>query len=140
MRVGALILFGVLAAVLPARAGGGPGDEDRPLRISTALQYYPVHNRAQRVGPMDRPVGGAITLRGVAYAARKDDRGRLQLDVRGDGRFRTISKRQLVTFTLKGEGKSVKTTALRLEVRQAERRTPHVVVGLRRTGRGCTAT
>jgi hypothetical protein len=85
-----------------------------------ALQDAQARYEAQLLGDLDRPVGEEITLAGVQYAAEVDDKGNLKLDTKGDERFRTITKREVVSFTVKGETDKARTATLKLEFRKKE--------------------
>ncbi len=96
------------------------GQPDRPLRVSAALQDRPIHYQAQLLGPLDRPVGDGITLAGKFLPARTNDKGALEIDTNGDGKFRTLNRREVIQFTVKGDGEKPKTATLKLEFRKQE--------------------
>lgn len=113
-----MIRAAVWAAVVAA--GAAPPGDFEPARASARLEPYAFHYRSQLVGPLDRPVGEGITLAGVTYPARLDERGKLEIDIQGQGRFRKISSRQALSFRVKGEGEKAKTHTIKLEVRPEE--------------------
>ncbi|HYG77689.1 MAG TPA: hypothetical protein VEK08_21970, partial [Planctomycetota bacterium] len=49
-----------------------------------------------------------------------DAKGQLELDVRGDGKFRSIARQDVLSLSLKGEGEKPKTQAVKIEVRKKE--------------------
>ena len=89
--------------------------EDQRLQVSISLATWPTPFRAQLLGELDRPVGDGINFGGTMRPAKVDDRGRLLLDDKANGKFRTISRRQVVTFSLLS-GK--KKNSIRLEFRK----------------------
>ncbi len=101
----------------PAPQAGQP---DKPLRVMTVLQDRPNPFQAQLLGPLDRPVGGGITLGGKAHPARATDKGNLEIDVEGNGKYRTLGRREIVAFSVKGEGEKPKSATLKLEIRRQE--------------------
>ena len=72
----------VLAAALP--------DDDRPLKVQMVPQDTPGHWQAQLLGDLDRPVGEKIEFGGQTIPAKVTDKGALELDLRNDGKPRTI--------------------------------------------------
>src|SRR5579864_3206684 len=87
MRCGLCVL-----ALLTALPG-----EDKPLRVQMVAQDAPGHWQAQLLGDLDRPVGDKIEFGGQTLPAKVNDRGALELDVKNDGKPRTISgKREIV--------------------------------------------
>ncbi len=97
-----------------------PPAEDKPLRTSAALQDRRTVFRAQLLGDLDRPVGKSITLAGRAHPTRTNEKGYLEVDVRADGKFRSLSRRDVVTFGVKGAGEKPRTANLRLEFQKTE--------------------
>ncbi|HVR86643.1 MAG TPA: CAP domain-containing protein [Planctomycetota bacterium] len=109
MRCGLCVL-----ALLTALPG-----EDKPLRVQMVAQDAPGHWQAQLLGDLDRPVGDKIEFGGQTLPARVNDRGALELDVKNDGKPRTISgKREIVTVPLKGSGEKPRSFNARLEFRK----------------------
>lgn len=88
--------------------------DDKPVKVQAVLQDSPVHYQAQLLGSMDRPVGEEINLPDNPMPARVTDKGQLELDVKNDGKPRTISKRDVISVPMKSEkGKGV---TLKIEV------------------------
>lgn len=111
MRTALLALF--LAAGLP--------DDDKPLRIQMVPQDSPGHWQAQLLGDLDREVGDRIDFGGQTIPAKVTDKGALELDLKNDGKPRTISsKREVVTVALKGGGDKPKSLNAKLEFRKTD--------------------
>ncbi len=101
--------------VLVALAGP---QEEKPLRAQAVPQEATVRYQAQLLGEIDRPVEEEIKLPDNPMPARVTDKGQLELDVRNDGKPRLISKRDLLTVTVKSDkGRSI---PLRIEVWKKE--------------------
>src|SRR5581483_12089441 len=106
-----IALLALLLAALP--------DDDKPLKIQMAAQDAPGHWQAQLLGDLDRPVGEKIEFGGQTIPARVTDKGALELDLKNDGKPRTISgKREVVTVAIKGAGDKPKTLNAKLEFRK----------------------
>jgi hypothetical protein len=114
----------LLAAALLAQAkppAAAPGEE-KPLKIVMVPQDSPAPWNAQLLGELDRPLGDNLTIGGEPHAVRVDDKGRLEIDVKGDGKFRTITaRRELVTFPLKTAGDKPRTLQAKFEFRRGEK-------------------
>ena len=96
-------------------------DEDKPLRIQVAPQDSMTPYQAQLLGDLDRPVGEGITLGATLIPAKVNDKGGLELDLKNDGKPRTISgKRDVVTVPVQGEGEKPKTLNVKLEFHKRE--------------------
>ena len=91
-------------------------EDYKPLRIAVSARDSAGDFCAQLLGVLDRPVGEALKLPGLTMPAKVDDKGRLELDVHGDGKFRTITQQEVLSVTLKGEGDKPKTQAIKLRV------------------------
>ena len=104
----------------PPSQGGDKGavapGTDMPLRIAMTAQDAAVLFNAQLLGDLDRPVGDAIKLRGLTIPARLDAKGQLEVDLKGDGKFRAIARQDVFSVTLKGEGEKPKTLNVKLLV------------------------
>jgi len=116
-----LVLFSNLlhAAAEAPKAPAGPV-EDRALRIAVTAQDGAVNFCAQLLGDLDCPVGDGIKLRGLTMPAKVDAKGQLELDVKGDGKSRTIARQDVISVTLKGDGDKPKTQNLKLQVFKRE--------------------
>lgn len=58
---------------------------------------------------------------GIARPAKVTEKGHLEIDVRGDGKPRTItSKREIVTIAMKGVGETPKTLNAKFEFRKGD--------------------
>jgi len=99
----------LLAASLP--------DEDKPLKVLMVPQDSPGHWNAQLLGDLDRPVGDRIDFGGQSIPAKVNDKGGLELDLKNDGKPRTISgKHEIITVPIKGTtGDKPKTLNAKLE-------------------------
>ena len=70
-------------------------------------------------GDFDRPVGDKIDFGGQSIPAKVNDKGGLELDLKNDGKPRTISgKREVVSVALKGTGDKPKALNAKLEFRK----------------------
>ena len=84
-------------------------------------QDAPGHWQAQLLGDLDRPVGDKLDFGGQTMPAKVNDKGALELDLKNDGKPRTISqKREIVTVALKGSGDKPRTLNAKLEFRKTE--------------------
>ncbi|HYE99258.1 MAG TPA: hypothetical protein VEJ18_10125 [Planctomycetota bacterium] len=84
--------------------------QDTPLRFCSQL-----------LGELDRQVGEGFTVGGVGRPVKVTEKGHLEVDVRGDGKPRTItSKREIVAFAVKGGGDKPKTLNAKFEFRKGE--------------------
>src|SRR5579872_1800201 len=84
-------------------------------------QDAPGHWQAQLLGNLDRPVGDTIDFGGQTMPAKVNDKGALELDVRNDGKPRTMSgKREIVTVAIKGSGEKPRCLTRRVEFRKNE--------------------
>jgi len=110
--------FASLAAALktPEAPAAPVSTEDKALRVQVVAQDAPSLYSAQLLGDMDRPVGDAIKLKGVTMPAKVDAKGQLELDVKGDGKFRVIAKQDVIPVILKGEGDKPKTLPVKIQV------------------------
>jgi hypothetical protein len=108
----ALCIFMLLAA-LP--------DEDKPLRVQMVAQDAPGPWQAQLLGDLDCVVGDKIEFGGQTMPAKVNERGALELDIKNDGKPRTISgKREIVTVGLKGSGEKPRSFNAKLEFRKTD--------------------
>lgn len=97
-----------------------PQDE-KALPIKMVPQDSTTAYQAQLLGDLDRPVGDGVTVGAVHMPAKVTDKGALELDVKGDGKPRTITgKQQIVSVAVQGEGDKPKTLNLKLEFRKHE--------------------
>jgi|SRR5579862_742564 len=111
MRIAVLVL--ALATALP--------DDDKPLKVQMVPQDAPGHWQAQLLGELDHVVGDKIEFGGQTMPAKVTDKGALELDVKNDGKPRTItSKREIVAVAIKGSGDKPKTLTAKLEFRKNE--------------------
>lgn len=112
-----ILRWAVLLAFAPFPQAASP---DKPIKVVAVLQDRPGTFQSQLVGPLDRPVGDGLTLAGKTHPARINDKGALEIDVEGNGKFRTLGKREVVSFTVKGEGEKPKSATLKIEFRKPE--------------------
>jgi hypothetical protein len=114
----------LVLALLLAQAKSSPpaaSDEDRPLKIQVVPQDTMILYQAQLLGDLDRPVGEGITMGAVLIPAKVNDKGGLELDLKNDGKPRTISgKREVVSVAVQGEGEKPKTMNVKLEFHKRE--------------------
>jgi hypothetical protein len=94
--------------------------EEKAVRIQVAPQDSPTHYQAQLLGDLDRPVGDGLTLGGTVIAAKVNDKGALELDLKNDGKVRTIGKKEIVSVPVQGEGDKPKSLPVKLEFRKRE--------------------
>lgn len=114
MRPTALLLIPcILAAV-----------DDRPIPTRAVLEPAQARYRSQLLGDLDHPVGERIAIAGASIATRRGAKGELELDLAGDGRFRSYAKSQAVQVGVEipaGEGRKPKAAKLALYIeRQAD--------------------
>jgi hypothetical protein len=96
--------------------------QEKPLKIVMVAQDAPTHYDAQLLGELDRPVGDGIVIGAERRETKVDDKGRLEIDIKGDGKFRALSgKREIVTFALQGDGDKPKTVNAKFEFRKNEK-------------------
>ena len=99
----------------------GASDDEKSLPIRITPQDLPMSYQAQLLGDLDRPVGDGLTLGGVVMPAKVNEKGALELDVKNDGKFRTLSgKREIVPVSVQGEGDKPKSLTLKLEFHKRE--------------------
>jgi hypothetical protein len=114
-----LLLALLLAQSKPAAPAAS--DEDRALPIRVAFQDATTSYQAQLLGDLDRPVGEGITMGAVLIPAAVNDKGGLELDLKNDGKPRTISgKREVISVAVQGEGEKPKTINVKLEFHRRE--------------------
>lgn len=90
--------------------------DEKPLKIVAVPQDSPVHYQAQLLGDLDRPVGEGVKLKTAYLPATVNDKGALELDVRNDGKIRTLTgKREIVSVTVQGEADKPKSVTIKLE-------------------------
>jgi hypothetical protein len=94
--------------------------DEKTIRIQVAPQDVPSHFQAQLLGDLDRPVGDGLTLGGVIMPAKVNDKGALELDAKDNGKTRTITKRDIVSVQVQGEGDKPKSMTVKLEFRKRE--------------------
>jgi hypothetical protein len=96
MRLPLLLACCTLAtAAEPARPAS-----DQPLALKAKAQAATVLYRSQILPPLDHPVGEAIAIGGKSMPARTAAKGALEVDVAGDGKFKTFAKSGPLTLTL----------------------------------------
>jgi len=118
MIVPALILT-VVAAVAVEPPPAAPA-ADRAVTVRLQPEKAQAVYRTQLLADPDRPIGDAITLAGRAIAARLTAKGELELDLKGDGKFRSFSRSGLATVSVDlplAEGK-IKPLAISLFVQK----------------------
>ena len=95
--------------------------DEKSLSIRIAPQDSPATYQAQLLGDLDRPVGTGLTLGGLVMPAKVNEKGGLELDVKNDGKFRTLSgKREIVSVQVQGEGDKPKSLTIKLEFHKKE--------------------
>ncbi|MCY3020864.1 MAG: hypothetical protein NTW87_17750, partial [Planctomycetota bacterium] len=114
MRRYAHIWFAGLA--LACLSGLEAANAEAPLQVTAVAQDAPSLFNAQLLGDMDRPVGDGIKLKGLKIPARLDAKGVLELDVKGEGKFKAIPKQDVISVTLKGDGEKPKDLNIKLLV------------------------
>jgi hypothetical protein len=106
MRTALLAIL--LAASLP--------DDDKSLKVVMAAQDTPGHWQAQLLGDLDRPVGDRLEFGGQSIPAKVNDKGGLELDLKNDGKPRTVTgKHEIITVPIKGAGDKPKSLNAKLE-------------------------
>jgi len=106
-----ILCVALLLAALP--------DDDKALKVQVVPQDVPGHWQAQLLGDLDRVVGDKVEFGGQTMPAKVNDKGALELDVKNDGKPRTLSsKREIVTVALKGSGEKPKSINAKLEFRK----------------------
>lgn len=96
-------------------------DDDKALKIVLVPQDAPGHWQAQLLGDLNRPVGETLSFGGQSIATKVNDKGALELDLKGDGKPRTITaKREVVSIALKGAGDKSKTLNAKVEFRKED--------------------
>jgi hypothetical protein len=108
-------------ALLALLLAAATADDDKALKVVLAPQDAPGHWNAQLLGDLDRPVGDAISFGGQSIPAKVNDKGGLELDLKNDGKPRTITaKREIVSIALKGAGDKPKSLNAKLEFRKED--------------------
>ncbi len=110
------ILAGVVAAL--ASLGAVPQSAERPLKAVIIPQDSPTHHQAQLLGELDRRVSEKIEIGDLTMTLRPDANGKLEIDSKGDGKFWVLSKRDVVSVPLKGEGDKPKSLTAKIEFRR----------------------
>lgn len=119
-RIAALMLL-ALPAYPQAKPPPAPSDEEKALPIRIVAQDSMTPYQAQLLGDLDRPVGDCVNLGAVIMPARVTDKGALELDVKNDGKPRTISgKREIVPVAVQGEGDKPRSLTVKLEFHRRE--------------------
>ncbi len=107
------IAFVLLLLALP--------QEDKTLKVQLVPQDAPGHWQAQLLGDLDRPVGDKLDFGGLSIPVKVNDKGALELDLKNDGKLRTITaKREIVAIALKSAGDKPKTLNAKLEFRKED--------------------
>jgi hypothetical protein len=107
----------LLALLLVAAAA----DDDKAQKIVMVPQEAPGHWQAQLLGELDRPVGDTISFGGQSIPAKVNDKGGLELDLKNDGKPRTITaKREIVSVPIKASGDKPKSINAKLEFRKED--------------------
>src|SRR5687768_14490411 len=111
-----------LLAALLALSGVEGLPQEKPLKIVMVAQDSPTHYDAQLLGDLDRPAGDGVVIGAERRETKVDEKGRLEIDVKGDGKFRALSgKREIVTFALQGDGDKPKSINAKFEFRKNEK-------------------
>jgi hypothetical protein len=114
-----LVLGGPVAPLTKAAAGlSQAASDEKPLRAVAFAQDSQERYQAQLLGEMDRPVGESIEFGGDIILARKTDDGKLELDLKGDGKYRPIAKHEVLSLPAKGDGDKPKTIVCKVEFRK----------------------
>jgi hypothetical protein len=108
-------------ALLSLLVAWGGLDDEKSLPIRIAPQDSPTPYQAQLLGDLDRPVGSGLTLGGTLMPAKVTEKGALELDVKNDGKTRTLNgKREIVSVQVQGEGDKPKALTIKLEFHKRE--------------------
>lgn len=107
-------------ALLLALASLPAFDDEKPIPIRIVPQDSQTVYQAQLLGELDRPVGEGLTLGAVHIPAKVNEKGALELDVKNDGKIRTLARREIVSVAVQGEGEKPKSLTLKLEFRKRE--------------------
>jgi hypothetical protein len=123
MRIALLWLLLAASAWPQAKPAPAPAssDEFKAVKISIVHQDSTSPFQAQLLGDLDRPVGDGLKLGAVIMPAKVNDKGALELDVKNDGKTRTISgKHEIVSVAVQGEGEKPKSLTIKLEFHKRE--------------------
>lgn len=91
--------------------------EDQPIPLRGSLDTAQAMYATQVLQDLDHPVGEAITVAGLTLACRRGDKGELEIDLKGDGRFKKLTKAGAVAVEVPlaaEDGKRAKTAKLSL--------------------------
>ncbi|MHC4505583.1 MAG: CAP domain-containing protein [Planctomycetota bacterium] len=86
-RLAALTALSVHGGASAARAPAAASSEDKPLRVTARTGDIKAFYMSQLLGEIDRPLGERIELPGKSIPVNVDKKGKLKLDLKGDGRF-----------------------------------------------------
>src|SRR5476649_20074 len=107
----------LLALLLVAAAA----DDDKALKMGLVPQDALGHWQAQLLSDLDRPVGDKLDFGGQSIPAKVNDKGALELDLKNDGKPRTITaKREIISVPIKGSGDKPKSINAKLEFRKED--------------------
>ena len=94
---------------------------DKPVTVAVAPQDTTFRYEAQVLADLDQEVGESLHIAGQTHPVKIDEKGKLEVDVKADGKFRSLNpKREIVTFAVKGEGDKAKTINAKFEFRKDE--------------------
>ncbi len=113
-----IVRAAAIAAVLLAPQQPPAGQGEKPLKVITAFQDAQARYEAQLLGDLDRPVEDGIVLGTTQYAAELDEKGNLRIDTKAEDKYRTITRREIVSFQVKGDTDKSRTATLKLEIRK----------------------
>lgn len=91
-----------LMAVVASEAP--PVTTDRPLSVQAKLGAAQAMFQSQLLGGLDHAVGQAISVAGTTVVARLGDKGQLELDFTGEGKFKTYTKSTTITVPVTAAG------------------------------------
>ena len=114
------LLLAVASSTLAAAATAEPpkppaaaAEIDRPVVVKIRSEIAQAMYRTQCLAEPDHPIGDHIELNGTTLHTRIDAKGNLELDVKGDGKYRSFAQTTSVPVTLSLDG-GKKTFAIQL--------------------------
>jgi hypothetical protein len=79
-------------------------DADRPVTAHLKPELAQALYRSQLLGELDHPVGDQLAIGGLTILARLDAKGDLELDLKGDGKFKAFSQPSTIPLTIPTAG------------------------------------
>lgn len=112
-----MLTVAVLPVLLAASEPTPPqAPADRAIPIKAVAEKAAAMYRTQVLADLDRPVGSAITLAGRTIAARTGEKGELELDLAGDGKWKSYSRASTVATTIDLPAADGKTKAMNVSL------------------------